>query len=87
MKSSYDDGAPGREWAKGMPTHFTKKLATEYADRTPVWGWRDDSQALIERQIDLAADNGVAYFSFCWYWHDDKGPVNPKAIRCVVFGR
>ena len=64
-----------------------KKLATEFAGRTPVWGWRDDSPALMERQIDLAADNGVAYFSFCWYWHDDKGPVNLKAIRRVVFGR
>jgi len=53
-KSSYDDGAPGHEWAKGMPTHYSKKLATEFAGRTPVWGWRDDSLPLMERQIDLA---------------------------------
>jgi len=80
-KCPYDDGSVSNAWAKGMPTHFTKKLATEFAGRTPVWGWRDDSLPLMERQIDLAADNGVAYFSFCWYWHDDKGPVNPKAIE------
>jgi len=80
-KCKYDDGKPENAWAKGMPTHFTKKLATEYAGRTPVWGWRDDTTELMERQIDLAADNGVAYFSFCWYWHDNKKPINIPAIE------
>ena len=79
-KCPYDDGKPEHAWAKGMPTHYTKKLATDFAGRTPVWGWRDDTQELMERQIDLAADNGVAYFSFCWYWHDNKGPLNVKGI-------
>jgi len=63
-----------------MPTHFTKKLATEYAGRTPLWGWRDDTLELMQRQIDLAADNGVAYFSFCWYWHDNQKAINTAAI-------
>jgi len=79
-KSSFDDGTPENAWAKGMPTHYTKKLATEFAGRTPLWGWRDDTPELMERQIALAADHGVAYFSFCWYWHDNKGPLNLKAI-------
>ncbi len=79
-KCPYDDGKPEHAWAKGMPTHFTKKLATEFAGRTPLWGWRDDTPELMERQIDLAAEHGVAYFSFCWYWHDNKGPLNVKAI-------
>lgn len=76
----YDDGKPEHAWAKGMPTHYTEKLATEFAGRTPLWGWRDDTPALMERQIDLAADNGVAYFSFCWYWHKNKGPIDVQAI-------
>jgi len=80
-KCPYDDGSVSNAWAKGMPTHYTKKLATEYAGRTPVWGWRDDTQELMERQIALAADNGVAYFSFCWYWHDNKKPINVKEIE------
>ena len=79
-QSSMDDSKPEHAWAKGMPTHFTEKLATEFAGRTPIWGWRDDTLALMERQIDLAADHGVAFFSFCWYWHDNKGPINLKAI-------
>ncbi len=80
-KSPYDDGSVSNAWARGMPTHFTKKLATEFAGRTPIWGWRDDTPELMERQIALAADHGIAYFSFCWYWHDNKGPINPTAIE------
>jgi len=80
-KCPYDDGTPENAWAKGMPTHYTKKLATEFAGRTPIWGWRDDTQELMERQIDLAADNGIAYFSFCWYWSDNKGPINVDKIE------
>jgi hypothetical protein len=79
-KCSCDDGSPENAWAKGMPTHYTKKLATEFSGRTPLWGWRDDTQELMEKQIDLAADHGVAFFSFCWYWHDNKGPLNVKEI-------
>lgn len=80
-KSPYDDGSVSNAWARGMPTHFTKKLATEFAGRTPIWGWRDDTPELMERQIALAADHGIAYFSFCWYWHDNRKPINPKAIE------
>lgn len=80
-KSPYDDGSVSNAWAKGMPTHFSKKLATEFAGRTPVWGWRDDTPELMERQINLAADSGVSYFSFCWYWHDNKKPLNAQAIE------
>lgn len=80
-KCPYDDGTPENAWAKGMPTHYTKQLATNFAGRTPVWGWRDDTQELMERQIDLAADNGIQYFSYCWYWRNNKGPINVEAIE------
>ncbi len=77
----YDDGTPEHAWARNMPSHFTQRLATEFAGRTPLWGWRDDTMELMERQIDLAADSGIAYFSFCWYWYDNQGPVNIPAIE------
>lgn len=80
-KSPYDDGSVSNAWARGMPTHFTKKLATEFSGRTPVWGWRDDTPELMERQIALAADHGITHFSFCWYWHDNKGPINVGGIE------
>jgi hypothetical protein len=36
---------------------------------------------LTEKQIDLAADHGIQYFSYCWYWKNNKGPINPEAIE------
>ena len=80
-KCPYDDGSVSNAWAKNMPTHFTKKLATEFAGRTPVWGWREDSSEITSRQIDLAADNGLAFFAYCWYFKDSKGPINVEKIE------
>lgn len=80
-KSPYDNGSVSNAWAKGMPTHFTKKLGTEFAGRTPVWGWREDAPGVQERQIDLAADHGLAFFAYCWYFKDSKGPLNAEVIE------
>jgi len=80
-KNALDDGTPEHAWAKGMPTHVSKKLTTEFAGRTPIWGWRDDAPGIMEKQIDLAADNGISYFAFDWYWKDNKGPINIEAIK------
>lgn len=80
-KCPYDDGTPEHAWAKGMPTHYTHKLATEFTGRTPIWGWRDDTMELMEKQIDLASENGISWFSFCWYWADNKGPINTDKIE------
>ncbi len=55
-------------------------MKAEFADREPIWGWRDDSLTVMERQIDLAADRGLSFFAFCWYWHNDGAPINKGAI-------
>jgi hypothetical protein len=72
---------PNEPWAKNAPTHLTKRFVREFSNREPVWGWRDDTQEIMERQIDLAADNGLDFFLFCWYWKDNKGPINIPAIQ------
>jgi len=71
---------PTQPWAKNAPRQVTKRMLDEFPDREPVWGWRNDSQEIMERQIDLAADNGVEFFLFCWYWRDTQGPINLEAI-------
>lgn len=78
-KSRYADD-PAQPWAKNAPTHLTRNLVEVYPDREPVWGWRDDDQEIMERQIDIAAENGVDFFLFCWYWRDNKGALNVQAI-------
>jgi hypothetical protein len=86
----YFDGWAGRKglagdrtapWAENAPTHLTRRLVEEFPEREPIWGWRDDSPAIMEQQIDLAADHGLAFFAFCWYWHDNGQAINEKAIR------
>ncbi len=72
---------PKEPWAKNAPTHLTRRLVEEFPEREPVWGWRDDSLSIMEKQIDIAADNGIEFFLFCWYWRDDNGSINPTAIE------
>lgn len=69
-----------QDWAKGQPTHLTKNLFYEFSDREPEWGWRDDSLTIMERQIDLAADHGIDFFMFCWYWSNDKEGIAKEKI-------
>lgn len=72
---------PNQPWAKNAPRMLTRPLAEDFADREPIWGWRGDSQEIVEQQIDIAADHGLDYFLFCWYWRDTDGPINVQAIE------
>lgn len=69
-----------QDWAKGAPTHLTRSLFYEFKDRKPEWGWRDDSLTIMEQQIDLAADHGIDFFMFCWYWSNDKESIAKEKI-------
>jgi hypothetical protein len=46
----------------------TERLRTEFADREPVWGWEDGTQEIMDIQIDLAADAGLDFWAFDWYF-------------------
>ena len=50
-------------------------------------GRRDDRLEIVERQIDLAADHGFAFFAFCWYWHGTQKEVDadPKHTGLELF--
>jgi hypothetical protein len=71
---------PRQAWARRAPTHLSRRLLDEFPQREPIWGWRDDSLEIMERQIDLAGDHGLSFFAFCWYWHDNGKAINTKAI-------
>lgn len=79
-KCPYDDGTTANAWAKGMPSHYVKLLGTDFSGRKPIWGWRDDTMEIMEKQINLASENGISYFAFDWYWHDTKLPINVDEI-------
>lgn len=69
------------EWPENPPTHLTKRFVEEFGGRQPVWGWRNDKQEIMERQIDLMADNGVDFMLYCWYWKDNKSFINEAGIN------
>lgn len=54
-------------WYEPLP-HWTERLLNEFPNRMPVWGWQGGTVRNMEMQIDLAADAGLEYFSFDWYY-------------------
>ncbi|HJW97340.1 MAG TPA: hypothetical protein VJ485_04225, partial [archaeon] len=65
----------------GYSYHLTPSLLNNFTERMPLWGWHDDTVAIMEQQIDLAADHGISFFAFDWYWEDDGGPINIPGIE------
>jgi hypothetical protein len=71
----------GAYYFECWPIDVRPRMLKEFADHEPVWGWRDTSLEVMERQIDLAADHGLAFFAFDWYWHDNGKLINKKKIK------
>ena len=69
----------------GKTGHLTRRLREEFADRKPVWGWRDDSLALVEQQIDYVADHDLAFFAFDWYWPESADKQTPLNTGLNLF--
>lgn len=72
---------PKEPWARSAPTHLSRRMVEEFPEREPVWGWRDDSLEIMERQIALAADHGLSFFAYCWYWHDNDQAIHKDRIK------
>ena len=69
----YFDGWSG----KTENMHLPKLLETKYADRKPLWGWRDDTVEIMQQQIDLCADHGIVFWAFDWYYPEGKDKTTP----------
>ena len=60
------------------------ELRNDFPEREPIWGgglWRGDTVEIMEQQIDLAADHGVAFFSFDWYWYGSQAATANDGIN------
>lgn len=57
-------------WYAKIP-HWTDRLMDEFTDREPVWGWLGATVENMEMQIDYAADAGLKYFAFDWYYPEN----------------
>ena len=59
-------------WTGKSEFHLTQNLIDSFPDRKPVWGWRTSTPEIMSKQIDIAAEYGISFFSFCWYFRRDK---------------
>lgn len=69
----YFDGWSGKTDAY----HLKDRLKGEFSNREPPWGWHDNTPEIMQRQIDLAADAGISFWSFCWYRPEDATKETP----------
>jgi len=69
----YFDGWSG----KTDNMHMTSLLETKYADRKPLWGWRDDTVEIMQKQIGYCADHAIAFWAFDWYYPEGKEKTTP----------
>ncbi len=62
-------------WDAWRPDNALYQVAqsvyTDYSYREPFYGWHNvnvpNHQAIIDQEINYAADNGVDYFAYVWY--------------------
>jgi hypothetical protein len=67
-------------WNSMSDFHITKSLVNDFPERESKWGWITSTTPAMKEQIDLAADAGLSFFSFCWYYQNAQtymsDPVN-----------
>lgn len=66
-------------------THLTPQLK-QNLDRKPVWGWVTSTQSIMDKQIDAAADAGLSFFSFCWYYNA-KNEIDSSNRALLYYNR
>ena len=63
-------------------------LVSQFPDRQPTFGggvWNDDSVPIMQQQIDLAADHGISFFSFDWYWRTDQNGTATAGLNSGLY--
>ena len=74
------------------------KFPGHYQPKVPVWGYEDESDPRVfAKKIDAAADHGLTYFIFDWYWYRGKpfinralekgflGAPNNHRLKCCIY--
>jgi len=74
----------GKGWTEWeLVRHATPRFAGHRQPRVPLWGYQDEADPQVFAQkIEAAADHGLDYFIFDWYWYDD----GPFLNRCLDQG-
>jgi len=57
-------------WSGLVPKNIIPELTDQFPERKPIWGWVTSDQKYVEEQIDMAADHGLSFFCFDYYYRD-----------------
>jgi hypothetical protein len=79
-----NEKAHGRSWTEW---ELVKKAQPRFAGhvqpKVPAWGYQDEADPkVMQQKIDVAADHGLDYWIFDWYWYND----GPFIDRCLEQG-
>ncbi len=62
------------------------RFAGHRQPRVPAWGYVDEADpGVMEKKIEAAADHGLDYWIFDWYWYND-GPFLQRCLEQGYFG-
>ena len=74
-------GAGWTEW--NLVRQATPRFKGHRQPLIPLWGYQDEADPrVMEQKIDAAADHGLDFWIFDWYWYDD----GPFLQRCLEQG-
>lgn len=74
-------------WTKlNNNAHLTNSLMNDFKERKPIWGWVTSTQSVIDAQINCAADAGLSFFSFCWYYNS-KININTSNNALLLYNQ
>jgi hypothetical protein len=74
-------------WTGTFPYHITTALVDSFPEREPKWGWVTSSQEIVDEQITTAADAGLSFFSFCWYYSGKSTYKHEPLNRALSYYR
>jgi hypothetical protein len=61
----------------GKTSHINKLLKTKFVDRRPIWGWKDDTIEVMQKQIACCANHGIGFWAFDWYYPEGPEKTTP----------
>ncbi|NOX53245.1 MAG: hypothetical protein GXP27_02170 [Planctomycetes bacterium] len=77
----------GRGWTEWELVKAARPRFPDHRQpRVPLWGYLDEvAPAVMEKKIAVAADHGIHYWIFDWYWYND-GPFLNRCLEKGYFG-
>ena len=81
---SRNEAAHGKGWTEWELVKLARpRFPGHRQPRVPLWGYQDEADpGVMEAKIDAAAEHGVDFWIFDWYWYDD----GPYLQRCLEEG-